>query len=171
MSLTDEEKRKIEAEEAYRAKVRAETLAEPAKKKGPLRLRNLFFAFFLFFVFVSWLGSNSPETPRARLGQADRPVDFTTTAKDIHDQFVKNEIAAKAKFSGKVVSVNGKVDSIGVGLFNSSYIVVDGLQCMLSEESKNKAAALSKGESVVIRGEVSGMTLLNVMVRDCFILY
>ena len=38
---------------------------------------------------------------------------------------------------------------------------------MFSKGSNEKLAAMSKGSMVKVRGKVSGLMMLNVVVRDC----
>jgi hypothetical protein len=94
------------------------------------------------------------------------------TANKLASDYKANEIAADNAYKGKMVEVTGVVDSIGKGLFDDPYItlktgeVLVSIQCFLKPTEADKAAALTQGKQIAIRGKVDGL-LINVKVRDC----
>jgi hypothetical protein len=79
-----------------------------------------------------------------------------------------NPIAADEQFRGKRVSVIGRIDRIGREILGSPYIVLENdIQCGFSKADESLIARLKKGQKVMVTGEVRGLILLNVYIKDC----
>ena len=71
-----------------------------------------------------------------------------------------------------MVAVDGIVQDIGKDFMDEAYIVIggsgflDGVQCMFTTGEQDKIANLSKGQKVLVKGEVSGK-MGNVLVTKC----
>jgi len=87
---------------------------------------------------------------------------FTLKAKTLFSEYKANEVAADAKYKGKIVVINGKIQDIGKDVMDQAYIVVggsglmDGVQCTFSKGENDSVASLSKGQIVSVKGEVAG---------------
>lgn len=96
----------------------------------------------------------------------------SVTASALVKEYEDNEVKADAKYKGKVIVVEGKVQEIGKDLFDDIYVVIggtgllDGVQCAFGDEATDVVASLGKGDSVKIEGTVSGL-LGNVQLEDC----
>jgi hypothetical protein len=116
-------------------------------------------------------GTTAPTTTTAAAAEPPASVELKTLLKDYQD----NEVRADSLYKNKVFSFSGKIGDIGVSL-GSPFLKI-GLtgdqfehpvvQCMFSKGSNEKLAAMSKGSMVKVRGKVSGLMMLNVVVRDC----
>jgi len=98
---------------------------------------------------------------------------YRLSATELYNEYSSNEVAADSKYQGKVVVVSGRVQSIGKDIMDNAYIVLggggflDGVQCMFTEGQESSVARLSKGQQVVIKGEVAGRIVGNVLVNKC----
>lgn len=95
------------------------------------------------------------------------------SAGKLYQEYEANEIAADKKYKGKKMRISGKVESIAKDILNEPYITLYSgdiafyVQCYLND--KTQAETLKKGDVVVLDGEVSGLSVLNVLVKDCVI--
>lgn len=116
--------------------------------------------------------STTQSTPTPEVAK-EPTIEYTKiTADKLASDYKANEIAADNAYKGKMVEVTGIVDSIGKGLFDEPYItlktgeVLVNVQCYLKTTEADKAATLTQGQQVVIRGKADGL-LINVKVKDC----
>lgn len=97
-------------------------------------------------------------------------VDIKTLLKEYKD----NEVRADGQFKDKYVQVTGKVGDIKKDITNSIYVTlgtgaafeIPQVQCFFDDIHAQKAASLSKGATVTVKGRVSGL-MMNVLVKDC----
>ena len=95
---------------------------------------------------------------------------ISVSADQLYREYSDNEIAADTTYKNKSVVVSGTVKSLGKDILGSPYVVLDagfllGVQCVFSR-SDTSLARVSKGDSISVRGRVSGK-MGNVVVRDC----
>lgn len=116
-------------------------------------------------------GGTPGATPAAP--KADEPattVDLKTLLKDYKD----NEVRADGLYKDKRVQLTGKVGDIKKDMLNKIYVTLGTgaqfempvVQCFFDDEHTAKASALSKGQSLTVKGRVSGL-MMNVLVKDC----
>jgi hypothetical protein len=99
-----------------------------------------------------------------------RYVDIRTLLSEYSD----NEVRADSAFKGRYVQVDGIVNDVKRDILNSIYVTlgtgrlleVPQVQCFFSEAQATKAAWLSKGAHISVRGRVDGL-MVNVLLRDC----
>lgn len=97
---------------------------------------------------------------------------YILSATRLYRDYDSNEVAADAKYKGKVVIVSGKIQDIGKDIMGEAYIVIggagflDGVQCMFTKGEQSSVSRLSKGQQVRVKGEVSGK-LGNVLLEKC----
>lgn len=95
---------------------------------------------------------------------------YTVSADQLYNDYNSNEVAADAKYKGKIVLISGIIQDIGKDIMGQAYVVIggkgfiDGVQCLFTKGEEFSVARLSKGESVTIKGEVEGK-MGNVLVR------
>ena len=129
---------------------------------------------------TSHTGTNAA-TPRASTAAPSRPrpaapvvqrVPVTTLLSEYKD----NEIRADGKFKGKRIEVSGRVEDVKKDFLDNTYVTlgtgkmleIPVVQCFLKNGQTQRAATLSKGDSVTVQGEVDGL-MMNVLVRGCII--
>jgi hypothetical protein len=96
----------------------------------------------------------------------EKPVEVTDQMLSL--AYEDNPIAADEQFRGKRVSVIGRIDRIGREILGSPYIVLENdIQCGFSKADESLIARLKKGQKVMVTGEVRGLILLNVYIKDC----
>ncbi|NOJ82332.1 hypothetical protein HNV28_29075 [Myxococcus xanthus] len=116
-------------------------------------------------------GGNRPaaaSTPSAEV--TARWVDMTTLLSEYRD----NEVRADSNFKGQFVQTAGVVDDVKKDLFGSIYVTlgtgrqfeIPQVQCFFDESQSKKAATLTKGSRVTVRGRVEGL-MMNVLMRRC----
>jgi hypothetical protein len=106
----------------------------------------------------------------AKPAESAKPVDIRTLLGEYRD----NEVRADATFKGHVIQTTGLVDDIKRDIMDSIYVTVGTggqfeipqVQCLLDEVHAKKAASLSKGSRVTVRGRVDGL-MMNVIVKNC----
>lgn len=123
-------------------------------------------------VFIA-LGTGSADTDQAADQISDEASAFTLTADQLYNEYDSNQVAADTRYKDKVVTVSGEIKSIGKDVTDTAYLVMggtgvlDGVQCMFPEGQEAAISGLSKGQSVVAKGKVSGQALGNVLIRNC----
>jgi uncharacterized protein YqgC (DUF456 family) len=122
---------------------------------------------------------NKAKSPEAVKTTSDNaPVQQVATAKvtaiQLAEDYKANEIAADAKYKGKLLEISGIVGSIGKDILSTPYItfqteqyaIINQVQCMFAKTDEQVLANLSKGQSVTVTGEVSG-SVGNIIVNGC----
>ena len=100
---------------------------------------------------------------------------YTLSADDLFREYDTNEVAADARYKGKIVIVSGTIQDIGKDIMDDAYIVIggggflDGVQCIFTKGEQSTVARLSKGQRVTVKGEVAGK-MGNVLVRKASLL-
>jgi len=138
--------------------------------------------FFIVGIVVMGLNGDTPAmqegtsaTP-ARVQQNTAPElpSLKVTAEQIFSDYTANEVAADAKYKGKVVEVSGIVGTIGKDIVNSPYVTlkaggeysITNVQCMFTKNDEAVLATVVKGKTLSLIGKVSGK-LGNILLQDC----
>lgn len=117
---------------------------------------------------VLGVGSTDTDTDTAKV-QSQAPS-YRLSATQLYSEYDSNEVAADAKYNGRVVIVSGTIQSIGKDVMDDAYIVIggrgflDGVQCTFTKGEQSSVARLSKGQPVTVKGEVAGK-MGNVLVN------
>ena len=111
--------------------------------------------------------------------EAPRPATSRPSPKDVEirsllTEYADNEVRADLNFKNHVIQTSGIVDDVKKDILDSVYITVGTgrrfeipqVQCFIADDQVNKAANLSKGSRVSVRGRVQGL-MMNVLVHDC----
>ena len=115
-------------------------------------------------------GTSSVSRSTAKPAAAAKQVDIRTLLAEYRD----NEVRADATYKSQVIQTTGLVDNIKKDITDSIYVTVGTgeqfeipqVQCLFDDVHAQKAASLSKGARVTVRGRVNGL-MMNVIVRDC----
>lgn len=138
------------------------------------------FALFTIGIISAAFGTDTPTSPSGNDNASITAASTKTveaikiTALQLSSDYKDNEVAADAKYKDKSIEVSGIVDAIGKDLLETPYIalqsyqyaIVDRVQCMFSKSDEPQLATISKGQQIILQGEVSGK-LGNIIVRGC----
>jgi hypothetical protein len=119
------------------------------------------------------LATGSAETDKAAEQISEETSAFNLTADQLYSEYDANQVAADARYKDKVVTVSGQIQNIGKDITDNAYLVIggrvglDGVQCLFPTGQESAIAGLSKGQSVVAKGKVSGQVIGNVLLRGC----
>lgn len=137
--------------------------------------------FIVVIILLGVAGSQMGEKAKSEVAQTtdnNIPVQqvetLKVTAVQLSGDYKANEIAAEAKYKGKLLEISGLVGDIGKDITDTPYItfqidqysIVNQVQCMFSKSDEQLLASISKGQRLTVTGEVSGK-LVNVIVRNC----
>lgn len=151
------------------------------KKKWYLRWYMWIVYIILFFIIIGALGdkgsqtsSSSSNTPNATVVQTPVQPTIKVTADQIMSDYTANEVSADAKYKNNEVQVSGIVDTIGKDILDTPYIALKAggeysfstVQCMFSKSDESALASVSKGQRIVLVGQVTGK-LGNVILNGC----
>ena len=89
-------------------------------------------------------------------------------------EYKANEVAADQKYKGKRVRTTGIVDEIKKDFLDSIYVTIGtgaefeipSVQCYFDKSLANKAAALTKGQTISVDCDCDGL-MLNVQMKNC----
>ena len=145
---------------------------------GNLIKKNVFARAILFIITVLIVFYIYPKlinkTDKNMQVKYSDPV-VSITASRLYKIYEQSEPAADKKFKGKVVSVSGKISSIGkdmIGKFNICLKTKNspcGIQCFFDKTHKKNVVAQEKGAYITITGRCDGKTG-RVILRKCVIL-
>lgn len=133
-----------------------------------LKNRNIASASLLAIFLV--LAAGSVETDSEAEKVASEPSAYNLAAEQLYAEYDANKVAADMKYDGKIVTVTGRIESIGKS--SSAYIVIggtglSGVQCSFPEGQNSAIANLAEGQLITAKGKVSGQLVGNVQVRNC----
>lgn len=100
--------------------------------------------------------------PNANL--ADKKADITLPAAQLFDAFSKDETAANAMYIQKVVEVTGTVQEITpVANGDANVLLKEGVLAAFMAADATEAKALKPGQTITLRGECAGATIMMGM--------
>lgn len=123
-------------------------------------------------------GTSAP-AQEAKQSEAAKPEvvvpAVTVTSANISKEYSENEVAADAKYKGKVIEITGKVNNIDNGVSDNEMIVrlSDGKYdfnnpwCYMKESERDKVLALKKGQQVTLIGTGDSATLKSPVLKNC----
>ena len=101
----------------------------------------------------------------------------TVTSVNISKEYSENEVAADAKYKGKLIEISGKIYSIDNGISDNEIIIrlsdgkydINNSWCYMNESEREKAIALKKGQQVTLIGKGDSATMSSPVLKDCII--
>lgn len=102
------------------------------------------------------------------------PGAIEINAAQLYQEYNSNQVAADAKYKGKILSVSGTVNDIG-DIIDAPYVILGtqqiplGIQCMFSKQDEPLLAQISKGQSLRIQGKCDGLSIVSVILSNCLI--
>jgi hypothetical protein len=103
------------------------------------------------------------------------PSAIEMNAAQLYQEYNANQVAADAKYKGKILSVSGTVNDVGIDIIDTPYVMLgteqllSAVQCMFSKQDESMLAQLSKGQSLRIQGKCDGLGIISVMLSNCLI--
>ena len=99
-------------------------------------------------------------------------VDMEVTASELYRAYEANEVSADQQYKGKRLLITGVVENIGKDVMDNPYVALKidflkGVNCYFDDENNKVLSHLSKGQKIQIIGTCAGLTLTDVVVRDC----
>lgn len=155
-----------------------------AKKKSGC-LRSVLAAFLLVFGIAAILGAlGGGEAPSSSTGEntPGNSVVYTQPAETIIEvspatlraEYQENEVAADAKYDNNLLKITGTINNIGKDILDDVYLTIEtgeylyDIQCYFSDASQiDIVATLKDGDTITLIGRCSGLSLTNVIVKDC----
>lgn len=119
--------------------------------------------------------SPSGKSPSSDVG--GEAVEVHTNAATLSADYGANEVAADEKYKGKIVEVDGLVDSIGKDITNTIYVtlssgeemaILDKPQLFFSDAHEKEAANLSRGQPLLAKCRCEGK-FGNILLKNCVI--
>ncbi len=118
--------------------------------------------------------------PGARSAAPSAPVapqmaEVYTSPRELIEAYRANEIAADARFRGKMVSISGTVADITRSAFDDTVVQMgdpngfERVHATLSDGQQSVAAQLQRGQSVVVVGRCTGMIIGSPMIEDAIV--
>jgi len=112
-------------------------------------------------------GSPRPEDP------AMAPSAPRVTAPALHEAYERNEVAADARFKGRVVEIVGVVSAISKDPYDNLFVAIQGggatmdIHAYFDEAQGGQVASLKTGQTLTIRGRVDGYVMASILVKAC----
>lgn len=116
-------------------------------------------------------------TPTPRSTPTPEPTPSAVTVKTLVDAWDSNSIRADRTYKGRTITIEGHLESIStnfgisiVSLNDGSQFAIGGVSCTMKRGQQDQLATLNKGERIVVRGRVEGLSLWWIDVADCELL-
>jgi hypothetical protein len=153
--------------------------APPPPKKGMSAAAIVLIIFVALLVvggggcMACWCYGSNKLSEANEQDDLDRRRARNVSISELLTTYRTNEVRADNQYKGKWITVQGgqvdEVRSSYILVGTGKYLEIPEVQCLLKSDQTSKAASLSKGRRVTVRGKVTGM-LVNVMLNECEIL-
>ena len=104
----------------------------------------------------------------------ESPTPIAVTARQLNEDYERNEVAADAKYVGNYVMVTGAIYSVteavgkyDVKLETDDFISVTNIVCKVDKDEEATILTLAAGDTVTVLGNVSGKSVFDINLRDC----
>ena len=104
----------------------------------------------------------------------ESPTPIAVTARQLNEDYERNEVAADAKYVGNYVMVTGVIYSVteavgkyDVKLETDDFISVTNIVCKVDKGEEATILALAAGDTVTVLGKVGGKSVFDINLRDC----
>ncbi len=99
-------------------------------------------------------------------------VDMEVTASELYRAYEANEVSADQQYKDKRLLITGAVENIGKDVMDNPYVALKidflkGVNCYFDDENNKILSQLNKGQKIQIIGTCAGLTLTDVVVKDC----
>jgi hypothetical protein len=121
--------------------------------------------------------ASAQAAPATKAGTAhvkNRKPEITVTIRELLKDYAGNELAADAKYKGKLVGVAGYVDQIKKDITDEPYVTlgtgkefeIPQAQLYFGEGAEGVLATLKKGQTAVVVCKCEGL-MVNVLLKEC----
>lgn len=130
---------------------------------------------FLAVFCILAAGSMDTPTPTGTDSSPARGPAQNVSAERLFLDYQRNEVSADSMYKGRTLAVTGTVSSINKDFTDSVYLMLEtsnefmGVHANLRGSEVSKASTLSKGSTVTVVCEGSGMIVGSPMLTDCVI--
>jgi hypothetical protein len=137
------------------------------------KFRNIiFFIAVIIFAAVAIFGYFQFNKPHRDVQKAK--VDVTITASDLLKEFEMNSAQASGKYTGKILLVSGKLESINLSDTIASVQLSAGgsffgVNCSFNKNAIPKLKEVQKGAEIKVKGECKGY-IDDVILNNCFLI-
>ena len=104
----------------------------------------------------------------------ESPTPIAVPARQLNEDYERNEVAADAKYVGNYVMVTGAIYSVteavgkyDVKLETDDFISVTNIVCKVDKDEEATILTLAAGDTVTVLGNVSGKSVFDINLRDC----
>lgn len=99
-------------------------------------------------------------------------VDLEISASELYRAYEANEVSTDGQYKGKRLLLTGVVGTIGKDVLDNPYIslkvdYLKSVNCYFDDKNNGILSQLSKGQKVQIIGTCSGLSLMDVVIKDC----
>ena len=113
--------------------------------------------------YINQINPDNPLIPK---------VDMEVTASELYRAYEANEVSADQQYKGKRLLITGVVENIGKDVMDNPYVALKidflkGVNCYFDDKNNKVLSHLSKGQKIQIIGTCAGLTLTDVVVKDC----
>ena len=121
--------------------------------------------------------NNAPAPAPAPVEPAKATPDVTVTSAVIAKDYSENEVAADAKYKGKLIEISGKIYGVDNGITDNEMIVrlsdaqydINDPTCNMKASEHDKVVAFKKGQAVTLIGTGDSATLGSPQLKDCIV--
>ena len=177
-SVLIKEQTEKERKESKREKWAANETGNSCKTSSPNMPGWLVFVIIIIFLslLTPFIMSNHKQVSQnlSTTDQSNNSLEasYTLLADSLYREYEENEVAADAKYKGRVIIVSGIIQDIGKDFTNTAYVVLAaeglfGVHCMYAKGGELSVAHLSKGQQITIKGVVSGKMIGSVLIQEC----
>lgn len=142
--------------------------SSPALDDFGVRFAQAFMYSNMQSALQGWKAPFEKEEALAMLG-----VQNVVTSQTLSKAYKENEVAADEKYKGQRVLVSGRVKGVNKDISGAPFVSLPGasmfedVSARFPRDSVSELAKYKKGMNVKLVCEVSGLTLLNVSLKDC----
>jgi hypothetical protein len=98
-----------------------------------------------------------------------KKTDYKVTSHQIYDEYASNEVAANAKYKGKIVEVTGVLISF-TAIMGTNYCyvgspgdIIGEVSCAMTEEFSKQAGDYTIGQPITVKGTCTGKEIFGVV--------
>ncbi len=132
---------------------------------------------FIFVTIIAAIASscgNGNMDTASRLSPTPTPVPIRVSAEQIYQDYEGNEVAAKAKYEGKLALITGRIWTVqeagnyyDVKLQSNAFFSLVSIVCKVDKSEGGKLIPLNPGDSVTVIGVIKGPSVVDIVVENC----
>lgn len=121
-------------------------------------------------------GSANQNTQTTQPTEPEKVVpQISVTSASISKEYSENEVAADAKYKGKLIEISGKIAGVNNGITDNEMIVrlsdgqydVNDPYCYMKASEHDKVLTFKKGQQITLVGTGDSATIGSPVLKDC----